>query len=114
MEKMKRLGSLLLWGLLLFSQHAVCFDMFDTNYSYLHLLALALAAAQGVLLYGNRKRRPLLLACGWAYGAVSILKFPIALALFFTGGWQTDQTCLLLDIAGAVWCFLLAGRIPRT
>lgn len=110
MEALKWMGSLLLWGVLLFSQHLVCFDMFDTNYGYLHLLALVLWAVQGALLYGNRKRRSLLLSCGLAYSAVSVLKIPLTFALFFTGGWQTHLTCLLLDMAGAVWCFLLAGR----
>ncbi len=107
MEAVKWIGSLLLWGVLLFSQHLVCFDLFNTNFGYLHLLALALAAGQGALLHANRYRRHLLLSCGLAYSAVAVLKIPISFMLFFTGGWQTHMTCLLLDIAGAVWCFLL-------
>ena len=107
MKGLKWVGFLLLWGFLLFFQHLVCFDMFNTNYGYLHLLALALAAGQGVLLWANRKRPSLLLACGLAYSAIAVLKIPITFALFLTGGWQTHMTCLLLDIAGAAWCFLL-------
>ena len=107
MEALKWVGSLLLWGLLLFSQHVVCFDVFDTNYLYLHLLALGLAAGQGALLYGTRTRRWLLLSCGMAYSAIAVLKIPLTFLFFALGGWRTDLTCLVLDIAGAAWCFLL-------
>lgn len=110
MEALKRVGSLLFWGVLLFAQHVVCFDVFDTNFGYLHLLALALAAGQGALLWASRNRRSALLACGWAYGVVSVLKLPISLALLSTGGWRTDTTCLLLDLAGAAWCIWLIKR----
>ena len=107
MKGLKWVGILLLWGFLLFSQHLVYFDMFNTNFGYLHLLALALAAGQGALLWANRNRRSLLLSCGLVYSAIAVLKIPIAFVLLFTGGWQTHMTFLLLDIAGAVWCFLL-------
>ena len=110
MEALKGIGSLLLWGLLLFAQHVVSFDMFDTNFCYLHLLALTLAAGQGALLWANRNRRSALLACGWAYAVVSVLKLPISLALLTTGGWRADTTCQLLDLSGAAWCFWLIKR----
>ena len=101
-----------MWGLLLFSQHVACFDVFSTNFTYLHLLALALAVGQGALLWANRRRRWLLLTCGLAYSAISVLKLSVTFVFFAFGGWDTHLTCLLLDIAGAVWCFLLIR--PRT
>ncbi len=113
MEALKWTGSLLLWGLLLFAQHVVCFDVFDTNYGYLYLLTLVLAGGQFAVLYRNRTRRIFLCACGLAYSVLGVLKLPGTLLLVILGGWQLSLLCQVLDFAGAAWSFWLAGTIRK-
>lgn len=113
MEALRWVPAALVWAALLFAQHVVCFDVFDTNLWYLYLLAVAFAACQYILLHRNRPHRALLCTCGVAYSTVGVLKTPVTLILIFQGGWGLSLLCQLLDLAGAAYCFRLAGIIRK-
>lgn len=113
MEALKAVLAVLVWAALLFAQHVVCFDLFNTSAWYLYALALVLALAQMILLHRQRRHRVFLTACGLAYCALGALKTIFTLIAIFQGGWQLSLFCQVLDFAGAGWSFWLAGTFRK-
>ena len=116
METIKGVLATLAWAALLFAQHIVCFDVFDSNRWYLYALALILALAQMVILQRQRQHRRLLVACGLGYSALGVLKTPFTLFMVIwnpQSSWQLSLLCQVLDFAGAIRSFWLAGTFRK-
>lgn len=110
-ENIKSVFIVLLWAFGLFSQHVICFDLFDSNYLYLYVLAMLCALAQYILLrHGSHMQnaRYILKICFVLYTCVAVLKIVTQIYFFrFTLHVKgLDVLCLSIDVIGALFTLL--------
>ena len=99
---------MLFWLLLLLSQHIACFDVFESGFWYLYVLAVVFALLQFGLIHVLKKdshSKWWLISCGVIYAVVSLLKL---VQLLFVSMYEPHLdglaiTCFALDVFGAAF-----------
>lgn len=110
-KNIKSVFIILLWAIVLFTQHVICFDFFDSNFLYLYVLALLCALAQYILLrLGSHMQnaRCVLKFCCIVYIGVAVMKMVTQIYFFrFTLHVRgLDALCLAIDTVGALFALL--------
>lgn len=105
-----------LWALLLFVQHVSCFDIFESNFLYLYLIAaLSAVLHYGMLVLLRRHKWVLQLCCGCYCFLVAAKLFALYEMIRFENQIGLTLLCLCLDAAGvAAVLFLLREKKHET
>lgn len=111
---LKSVGLWLLWALALFAQHVSCFDVFETNFLYLWLIAILAAALHYTLLVLFRGQNLLLLVCYGFYFVMTVGKlFALVEMIRFQNQIGLTLLCFLLDAGGLMTAGMLLSSRRR-
>ena len=104
--KIRNIAAVLMWLILLFLQHIVCFDFFNSNLWYLYLLAILFAIGQYLILFFLRKKvmeKWIMFIFLGLYAFTAIAK--LLQIIYYTMFDGLSILCLFLDIAqGLILC----------
>lgn len=107
-DTIKDIFIIILWALALFAQHIICFDLFETDFLYLYMLATLCALLQYTALLIERKRQStgrILKIFGIAYVCIVVWEV-LTQVYFFRFQPQLrglDVLCLVIDISGVLF-----------